>query len=107
MRCLRRCWVRKMPVTIKTEHEIELMRVAGRYLAEVHEELAAALKPGMTTKDIDRLGEKLIRKRGCIPSFLGDSGFPASICVSVNEEVVHGIPSDKRVIEEGDLVIVK
>lgn len=104
MRCLRRCWVKKMPVTIKTEHEIELMRVAGRYLAEVHEELAAALKPGMTTKDIDRLGEKLIRKRGCIPSFLGYSGFPASICVSVNEEVVHGIPSDKRVIEEGDLV---
>ena len=63
-----------MAVTIKTEREIELMRIAGQYLAEVHEELAAALKPGMSTKDVDRLGEKLIRKRGCIPSFLNYNG---------------------------------
>ena len=93
-----------MAVTIKTEREIELMRIAGRYLAEVHDELAAALKPGMSTRDVDRLGEKLIRRRGCIPSFLGYSGYPASICVSVNEEVVHGIPSDKRILQDGDLV---
>ena len=93
-----------MPVTIKTEREIELMRIAGKYLAEVHEEMAAALRPGMSTKDIDRLGEKLIRSRGCTPSFLGYNGYPASICVSVNEEVVHGIPSSKRFLEEGDLV---
>ena len=93
-----------MAVTIKTEREIELMRIAGQYLAEVHDELAAALKPGMSTKDVDRLGEKLIRKRGCIPSFLNYNGYPASICVSVNEEVVHGIPRDDRILKDGDLV---
>ena len=93
-----------MAVTIKTEHEIELMRIAGQYLAEVHEVLADALRPGMTTKDIDRLGEKTIRKLGGVPNFLHYNGYPASVCVSVNEEVVHGIPTDKRFIEEGDLV---
>ncbi len=93
-----------MGVTIKTPAEIALMREAGRLLGEVHNELAKALKPGMTTKDIDRLGEKLIRKRGCIPSFLGYGGYPGSICVSVNDEVIHGIPSDKHIIREGDVV---
>ena len=93
-----------MAVTIKTEHEIEQMRIAGQYLAEVHEVLADALRPGMTTKDIDRLGEKTIRKLGGVPNFLHYNGYPASVCVSVNEEVVHGIPTDKRFIEEGDLV---
>ena len=93
-----------MPITIKSPREIELMTEAGRILEIVHDELAKALRPGMTTKDIDRLGEEVIRSYGCVPSFLGYNGYPASICVSVNEEVVHGIPSDKRIIKEGDIV---
>ncbi|MBP5153434.1 MAG: type I methionyl aminopeptidase [Lachnospiraceae bacterium] len=92
-----------MAVTIKTASEIALMREAGRLLGEVHNELAKALHAGMTTKEVDRLGERLIRKRGCIPSFLGYGGFPASICVSVNDEVIHGIPGP-RVLKEGDIV---
>lgn len=93
-----------MPISIKSAREIELMTEAGRILAIVHEELRKALRPGMTTKDIDRLGEEVIRSYGCIPSFLNYNGYPASICVSVNDEVVHGIPTDKRVIHEGDIV---
>lgn len=93
-----------MAVTIKSEREIELMREAGRILAKVHEELAKEIKPGMSTYEIDKIGEQLIRSYGCIPSFLGYGGFPASICVSVNDEVVHGIPSKKRILREGDIV---
>ena len=93
-----------MPITIKSPREIELMTEAGRILEIVHEEMEKALRPGMTTKDIDRLGEEVIRSYGCIPSFLGYNGYPASICVSVNDEVVHGIPSHKRIIKEGDIV---
>ena len=93
-----------MSVTIKSEREIELMRKAGEILARTHEELAAAIRPGMTTMDIDRLGEKIIRGFGCIPSFKNYNGYPASICVSVNDEVVHGIPSKHRYLEEGDIV---
>ena len=93
-----------MSVTIKTPREIELMREAGRILAKVHNELGKIIKPGITTLEIDRVGEELIRSYGCIPSFLNYNGYPASICVSVNEEVVHGIPSPKRIIKEGDIV---
>ena len=93
-----------MSVTIKSAREIELMREAGRLLAEVHEELAAFVRPGISTKDIDKLGEKLIRDRGCIPSFLNYNGYPASICVSVNDEVVHGIPNKHRILQDGDIV---
>ena len=93
-----------MSITIKSEHEIELMRTAGQILAKVHYELGKELKEGMTTKDIDRLGEEMIRSYGCIPNFLNYNGYPASICVSVNNEVVHGIPSDKRYIKNGDIV---
>lgn len=93
-----------MSVTIKSAREIELMREAGRLLAEVHEELAAYVKPGISTKDIDRYGEKLIRERGCIPNFLNYNGYPASICVSVNDEVVHGIPNKHHILKEGDIV---
>lgn len=93
-----------MSVTIKSEREIELMREAGRILAKVHEELGKAIKPGMSTLDIDRLGEEMIRSFGCEPSFKNYQGYPASICVSVNEEVVHGIPSKDRIITEGDIV---
>lgn len=93
-----------MPITIKSAREIELMTEAGRILEIVHNELAKALRPGMTTLDIDRLGEEVIRSYGCEPSFLGYQDYPASICVSVNDEVVHGIPSVKHIIKEGDIV---
>ena len=93
-----------MSVTIKSAREIELMREAGRLLAEVHDELAAFVKPGISTKDIDKLGEKLIRDRGCIPNYLNYNGYPASICVSVNDEVVHGIPNKHRILQDGDIV---
>lgn len=93
-----------MPITIKSSREIELMTEAGRILEIVHNELGKALRPGMSTKDIDCLGEEIIRSYGCIPSFLNYNGYPASICVSVNEEVVHGIPDKHRIIREGDIV---
>ncbi len=93
-----------MSVSIKSEREIELMREAGKILFEVHEELGRMIKPGITTLDIDRKGRQLIESYGCTPSFLGYNGYPASICVSVNDEVVHGIPSKKRILHEGDIV---
>ena len=93
-----------MSVSIKSSQEIELMREAGRILATVHQELGKNIRPGMSTMDIDRLGEEMIRSYGCIPSFKNYCGYPASICVSVNDEVVHGIPSEKRLIQEGDIV---
>lgn len=93
-----------MAVSIKSPREIELMTEAGRILALVHEELKKALRPGMTTLGIDKLGEEIIKSYGCIPSFLGYNGYPASICVSLNNEVVHGIPSADRIIREGDVV---
>ena len=91
-------------VTIKSEREIELMREAGRILAKVHEDLGKELKAGMTTKEIDRICEEMIRSYGCIPSFLNYEGYPASVCVSINDEVVHGIPSKHRHLKEGDIV---
>lgn len=93
-----------MSVTIKSSREIELMREAGNILAIVHEELKNYIKPGITTKDIDTKGEAVIRKLGCIPSFLNYNGYPASICVSINDEVVHGIPSKNRYVNEGDII---
>ena len=90
-------------ITIKSKAELQLMRDAGKLLAEVLDELEGACRPGVTTNDIDRLADGLIRKRGAIPGFLGYNGFPKSLCISVNEEVVHGIPG-ARVIDDGDLV---
>ncbi len=93
-----------MAVSIKSEREIELMRQAGKLLAQVHDELGKAIRPGISTLEIDQLGEKLIRQLGCIPNFLNYHGYPASVCVSVNEEVVHGIPQKDRILKEGDIV---
>lgn len=93
-----------MAIVIKSQKEIELMREAGRILALTHEELRKVIKPGISTYEIDRIGEEVIRSYGCIPSFLNYNGYPASICVSVNEEVVHGIPSKERILKEGDIV---
>lgn len=93
-----------MSVTIKSPREIELMRESCRILGEVHDELAKIIEPGISTKDIDIEGERLIRSYGCIPNFLHYNGYPASICVSVNDEVVHGIPDKKHKLKEGDIV---
>ncbi len=93
-----------MAVSIKSEREIELMRESCRLLGIVHKEMEEKIRPGMTTHEIDVIGDTLIRKLGCIPNFKNYNGYPASICVSVNDEVVHGIPSRKRYLEEGDIV---
>ncbi len=95
-----------MSVTIKSTKEIELMREAGKILAEVHDKLAEIVLPGITTMDINKKADELIRSFHCIPSFLNYNGYPASVCVSVNDEVVHGIPSKKRIILEGDIVSI-
>ena len=93
-----------MSVSIKTAREIDLMREAGRLLEKVHNELAKVIRPGISTWEIDHIGEKLIRDLGCVPKFLHYNGYPASICVSVNDEVVHGIPSKNHILREGDIV---
>ena len=93
-----------MSVTVKTSREIELMRHSGHLLEQVHDELAQMVRPGISTLDIDRAGEKMIRQMGCIPNFLNYNGYPASICVSVNEEVVPGIPNKHRILQDGDIV---
>ena len=93
-----------MRVRVKSLHEIELMRKAGKILAQVHEGLAKELRAGMSTWEIDKIGEEMIHDFGCQASFKGYCGYPASVCVSVNEEVVHGIPAKDRIIEDGDIV---
>ena len=93
-----------MSVTVKSASEIELMREAGRLLEIVHDELAKIIRPGISTWEIDHEGERIIRSFGCVPNFLNYNGYPASICVSVNDEVVHGIPKKSRILKEGDIV---
>ncbi len=93
-----------MAVSIKAERELESMREAGKILAITHEELGKIIEPGISTWKINRVGEEIIKSYGCTPSFLNYRGYPASICISVNDEVVHGIPSKKRVLKEGDIV---
>ena len=93
-----------MAVSIKSEREIELMRESGRILSIVHTELAKMIKPGISTLDIDKRCYEIIRDFNCIPSFLNYQGYPASVCVSVNDEVVHGIPNKNRILKDGDLV---
>jgi methionyl aminopeptidase len=90
-------------INLKTKHEIELMAHAGSLLNSVITEMKAACEPGVTTGDLDRLADRLIRKGGAQPGFLGYQDFPKSTCISVNDEVVHGIPG-KRVIQDGDIV---
>jgi methionyl aminopeptidase len=93
-------------VEIKSAREIEVMRQASRIVATVLREIMEIAAPGMTTGDLDRHAERRIRELGATPSFKGYHGFPASICASINNEVVHGIPSSRRVIQEGDLLKV-
>ena len=92
-------------ITIKSENEIELMRKAGYLVSLTHKYLKPFIKPGITTKDLDKLAEDFIKENGGIPSCKGYQGFPAALCVSVNDEVVHGIPG-KRVLKNGDIVTI-
>jgi len=93
-------------ITLKSSHEIELMRRAGKITAAARALAGEMVRPGVTTQEIDDAVEKFIRKEGAVPSFLNYNGFPASACISVNDEVIHGIPSRKRVLQEGDIVSV-
>lgn len=90
-------------IIIKSSREIDKIRVSGKIVAEVLEDLKKRVSPGIRTKDLDRLAEELIKKRGGIPAFKGYRGFPSTACISVNDEIVHGLPSE-RVLEEGDIV---
>ena len=98
-------------ITIKNKTELDIMRKAGEIVAIAHEEIRKNAKPGVTTKELDRIAEEVIRTHNAIPSFKGYEGlpgaidFPASICASINEEVVHGIPSN-RVLKDGDILSV-
>ena len=92
-------------ITLKSSHEIELMRRAGKITAAARAYAGELVKPGVTTQEIDRAVEHFIRKQGAVPSFLHYNGYPASACISVNDEVIHGIPG-KRLLTEGDIVKV-
>lgn len=92
-------------IILKTKREIEIMREAGRLVAKSHELVKQYIKPGVTTKELDQIVEDFLRSQNAIPTFKGYSGFPYSICASVNEEVVHGFPSDRK-LEEGDIISV-
>jgi len=91
-------------ITIKSQREITLMKEAGRIVALAHQEIKNRIKPGITTQEIDEIVENVIRSNNAIPSFKGYGGFPGSACTSVNEQVVHGIPSIKVVLQEGDII---
>lgn len=92
-------------ISIKSDYEIELMRVAGRINDETHKLLAKHIRPGVTTKELNDIADAFIRKSGGTPSFLNYEGYPGSICTSVNEEVVHGIPSNRK-LKEGDIISI-
>lgn len=92
-------------IICKTEREIDIMREAGKIVALTHQELVKHIQPGITTKQLDTIAEKVIRSYGAEPSFKGYNGFTGSICASVNEELVHGIPG-KRVLKEGDIISI-
>jgi len=94
-----------MAITIKSDEEIKIMREAGRVVGEVLQILAAETKPGVIVKDLDKIVRREYARRGVTPTFLGYYGYPATVCISVNEELVHGIPGD-RVIQEGDIVSI-
>ena len=93
-------------IEIKSSREIKLMKKSSRIVATVLREISELIKPGMSTKDLDDFAEKRIREMGATPSFKGYHGFPSSICSSINNEVVHGIPNKNKIIKEGDLVKV-
>ena len=93
-------------IYLKTDEEIELMRVANQLVGKTLGELAKHIAPGVNTLQLDKIAEEFIRDNGAVPAFLGYGGFPNSICASVNEQVVHGIPSSKIILKEGDVISV-
>ena len=93
-------------VTIKSKREIELMRHAGHIVALAHQEVSKYVKPGVSTLELDTIVEKVIRQNNAIPSFKGYGGFPGSACTSVNEQVVHGIPSKRVILKDGDIISI-
>jgi methionyl aminopeptidase len=94
-------------VQLKSPREIETMAAGGKILAAAHQKVREAVKPGASTMDLDKIAEDFIRSHdGATPSFKGLYGFPATICASINEEIVHGIPSPKRILKEGDVISV-
>ena len=93
-------------ISLKNAAQISKMRDAGKILYEVEQEVRQAIRPGVTTAELDILAERLIRKNRAIPSSLHYEGYPCSICASINDEVVHGIPSDRRVLKEGDIISI-
>ena len=90
----------------KSREEIKLMRQAGHVVALVHQKMKEAIEPGISTKELDDIAFKIIKENRCVPTFLGYNGFPASICTSINAQVVHGIPSEKEILKEGDIIAV-
>ncbi|MDO5707171.1 MAG: type I methionyl aminopeptidase [Andreesenia angusta] len=92
-------------IILKSKREIEIMRRAGRLVGETHAFLKEKIVPGITTLELDRLAEEFIRSKGALPGFKGYRGFPGTICASVNEEVVHGIPGDRE-LKEGDIISI-
>ncbi|TCK93436.1 methionyl aminopeptidase [Natranaerovirga hydrolytica] len=95
-----------MPISIKSNNEIELMREAGQIVARTHELLKNLAKPGISTWELDKEAEKYIKSQNAFPSFKGYMGFPSSICASINNEVVHGIPSKKNKLKDGDIISI-
>ncbi len=95
-----------MSVHKKSREEIKLMKEAGNIVALVHQEMKRIIEPGLSTKDLDDVAMKIIKEHKAIPTFLGYNGFPASICASINGEVVHGIPSPHRILQEGDIISI-
>ena len=93
-------------IVCRSAAELERMREAGRLVGEVLTELAARVAPGVTTAELDDLAEEMILQAGATPAFKGYHGYPATICASINEEVIHGIPSGRRVLNEGDVISI-
>lgn len=93
-------------IIIKSQQEIDIMRESGKVTGYILRELEGIMNPGVSTKDVDDFVENIIRSNGMIPSFKGYNGFPGSACVSINEELVHGIPSSTKLLKEGDIVTV-
>lgn len=103
---------RPLGIRLKAPHELELMRTAGRIVAEVHARMREMIDPGVTTADLDAIAEEIIRGHGAIPAFVGypnaqdGPAFPATLCTSINDELVHGIPDPRRVLAEGDIISI-
>ena len=95
-----------MAIHKKSKEEIKLMKMAGNIVALVHQEMKRIIEPGISTKYLDEVATKIIKENKAIPTFLGYNGYPATICASVNGEVVHGIPSDKTILKDGDIISV-